>query len=67
MTFREISHLTRTIPFYILISLCSWAGWFEHYLVVNPEDMVSSIELHISSYLLRLEVKWRDALKSINH
>ena len=29
-------------------SLFSWAGWFESYLVANPEDRFSRDEDHIS-------------------
>ena len=28
-------------------SFCSWAGWFESYIVENPEDMFSCDEAHI--------------------
>ena len=31
-----------------LASLCSWAGWFESYLVENPEDRFSRVMAHIS-------------------
>ena len=27
--------------FKILVSFCSWAGWFESYLVENPNDTFS--------------------------
>ena len=30
-----------------LASLCSWAGWFESYLVANPEDRFSLDNAHI--------------------
>ena len=31
----------------LLASLCSWADWFESYLVANPEDRFSRAEAHI--------------------
>ena len=31
--------------FKILASLCSWAGWFEPYMVTIPEDRFSCIEM----------------------
>ena len=30
-----------------LVSLFSWAGWFESYLIENPEDMFSRDEAQI--------------------
>ena len=32
--------------FSILASLCSWADWFEHYLVRNTKDRFSCVEAH---------------------
>ena len=34
--------------FEILASFCSWAGWFEPYLVENPEDTFSRDVAHIA-------------------
>ena len=36
--------------FEILASPCSWAGWFEPYIVANHEDSFSRIKAHIRSY-----------------
>ena len=33
--------LAKSKKFKTLASLCSWAGWFESYLVANPEDRFS--------------------------
>ena len=34
--------------FKTVASLCSWAGWFESYLVENPEDRFSHVEAHMT-------------------
>ena len=34
--------------FNILASLCSWAVWFESFIVGNPEDRFSRAEAHNS-------------------
>ena len=35
--------------FNILVHLCSWADWFEPYLVANPEDRTSHVAAHLST------------------
>ena len=36
--------------FKILSSFCSWAGWFESYVVANPEDTYSRDVVQLSNY-----------------
>ena len=40
-------HQSYSRNFKTLASLISWAGWFESYLVANPEDSLSCDEAHI--------------------
>ena len=41
-----------------LASFCSWADWFESYLVTNPEDRYFRDEAHII-----INVLWEDSLQ----
>ena len=48
-----------------LDSLCSWAGWFEFYLVAIPEDRFSHYIAHMSCYMTK-PTKWLGPQRRLN-
>ena len=40
---KDFGQTANMLSFFILVSLCSWVGWFDSYLVSNPEDRLPRV------------------------